>query len=127
MGALPGIGLPGGVLVLPTYPRGADLWYVWAAKEMGHRVVGGAAIGAGGVIGPAYGLAVGQESRAIARDVNFTSQRRRLSVVVGPDDSRPNGVTTTGGRPPRPHSHKQNHDHGLRSHECREAVARRRL
>ena len=33
---------------------------------MGHRVVGGAAVGASGVIGPAYGVAVGLEPRAIA-------------------------------------------------------------
>ena len=33
---------------------------------MGHRVVGGAAVGAGGVIGPAYGVAVGLEPLAIA-------------------------------------------------------------
>ena len=33
----------------------------------------------------------------------YASQRRCLYVVVGPDPSRPNGVTTTGGRPPRPH------------------------
>ena len=29
---------------------------------------------------------------------------KRLFVVVGPDDSLPNDVTTSGGRPPRPHS-----------------------
>ena len=33
---------------------------------MGHRVVGGAAIGAGGVIGPSYGVAVGLEPQAVA-------------------------------------------------------------
>ena len=34
---------------------------ICSAKEMGHRVVGGMAVGAGGVIGPAYGVAVGLE------------------------------------------------------------------
>ena len=37
-----------------------------AAKDMGHRVVGGTAIGAGGVIGPAYGVAVRLDPRAVA-------------------------------------------------------------
>ena len=31
------------------------------AEELGHRVVGGAAVGALGVIGPAYGVTVGHE------------------------------------------------------------------
>ena len=31
------------------------------AKEMGHRVVGGVAVGAAGVIGPDYGVVVGPE------------------------------------------------------------------
>ena len=35
------------------------------AKKRGHRVVGETAIWAGGVIGPAYGMAVGLEPRAI--------------------------------------------------------------
>ena len=33
---------------------------------MGHRVVGEVAVGACGVIGPAYGVAVGLEPQAIA-------------------------------------------------------------
>ena len=33
---------------------------------MGPRVDGGVAVGAGGVVGPAYGVAVGLEPRAIA-------------------------------------------------------------
>ena len=37
-----------------------------AAKEMGHHVVGIVAVGTGGVIGPAYGEAVGLETRAVA-------------------------------------------------------------
>ena len=37
-----------------------------AAKEVGHRVVGGATIEAGRVIGPAYGVTVGYELRAMA-------------------------------------------------------------
>ena len=37
-----------------------------SAKEISHRVVGGVAVGAGGVFSPAYGLAVGLETRAIA-------------------------------------------------------------
>ena len=37
-----------------------------SAKEMGHRVVGGVAVGASGVLSPAYGLAVGLEPRVIA-------------------------------------------------------------
>ena len=40
-------------------------------------------------------------------------QRRRLSVVVGPDNGRPNGVITTGGRPQRPHSLHSPHPHSL--------------
>ena len=36
-----------------------------SAKEMSHRVVGGVAVGAAGVIGPAYAVAVGLEPRAI--------------------------------------------------------------
>ena len=36
------------------------------AKEVGHRVVGGAVIGSGGVIGLAYGVTVGLEPRAMA-------------------------------------------------------------
>ena len=34
---------------------------------MGHLVVGGVAVGAAGVIGPAYGVAVGLEPRVKAR------------------------------------------------------------
>ena len=37
-----------------------------SAKEMGHRVIDEVAVGAGGVIGPAYGVAVGLEPQAIA-------------------------------------------------------------
>ena len=37
-----------------------------SAKQMGHRVVGGVAVGAGGVIGPAYRVVVRLELRAIA-------------------------------------------------------------
>ena len=37
-----------------------------AAKEMGHRVVGGVAVGAGGVSGPAYREAVVLELRRVA-------------------------------------------------------------
>ena len=59
VGALLGIELPGGVP--PTYPQGQIHGMRGSAKEMGHRVVGGAAIGAGGVIGPAKGVAVGLE------------------------------------------------------------------
>ena len=33
---------------------------------MGHRVVGGVAVGAGLIIGPAYGMAVGLDPQAIA-------------------------------------------------------------
>ena len=36
------------------------------AEEVGHRVVGGAAIGTGGVIGPAYRVAVGLKPGAMA-------------------------------------------------------------
>ena len=36
------------------------------AEEVGHRVVGGGAVGTGGVIGPAYGVAVGLEHKAMA-------------------------------------------------------------
>ena len=37
-----------------------------SAKEVGHLVVGGVAVGTAGVIGPAYGVEVGFEPRAIA-------------------------------------------------------------
>ena len=50
-----------------------------SVKEMGHRVVGEVAIGAGGVIGPAYGLAVGLEPRAIA------GSELRGGTSVGPE------------------------------------------
>ena len=40
-------------------------------------------------------------------------QRGFLSVVVGPDNSRPNGVTTTRARPPRSHSRHSPHLHSL--------------
>ena len=50
MGALPGIELPGG----PGHVHGMGR----AAEEMGHRVVCEVSIGAGGVIGPACGVAV---------------------------------------------------------------------
>ena len=36
------------------------------AKEVCHRVLGAAEIGAGGLIGPAYRMTVGLESRAMA-------------------------------------------------------------
>ena len=36
-----------------------------SAKEMGHHVIGGVAVGAGGVISPADGVAVGLEPQAI--------------------------------------------------------------
>ena len=36
------------------------------AEELGHRVAGGAAFGAGGVTGPAYGVTVGLEPLAVA-------------------------------------------------------------
>ena len=42
-----------------------------------------------------------------------SSQRRRLSVVVGSDNSRPNGATTTGGRPLRTHSRHSPQPHSL--------------
>ena len=60
MEALPGIGRPGGVP--STYPPGPCLWDEWdsvTAEEVGHHVVGGSAVGTGGVIGPAYGVVVG--------------------------------------------------------------------
>ena len=40
-------------------------------------------------------------------------QRHRLSVVFGPDNSRPNGITTTGERPPRPHSRHSPYLHSI--------------
>ena len=64
MGALPGIELPVG---LPPHIDGGQIRGICgAAKEVGHRVVGGESIGAGGVISPAYGVAVRLEPRAIA-------------------------------------------------------------
>ena len=56
MGALPGIGRPGGQI------RGIS----GTAEEVGHRVVGGAAIGAGGVISQSYEVTVGLKPRAMA-------------------------------------------------------------
>ena len=65
MGALLGIELPGGVP--PTYPWGQVHGMSGTAKEVGHRVVSGAAVRAGGVIGPAHSMAVRLEPRAVAR------------------------------------------------------------
>ena len=56
VGGLPGIELPGGVP--PTELGQLD---VWAAEEMGHRVIGGMAVGACGVVGPAYRVTVSLE------------------------------------------------------------------
>ena len=59
MGALPGIERNGGVP--STYPPGQVSGMSGTAKEVGHRLVRGAAIRAGGVVGPMYGLTVGHE------------------------------------------------------------------
>ena len=45
----------------PNIPGGQICGMCGADKEMGHRSVSSAAMGAGGVIGPAYGVAVGLE------------------------------------------------------------------
>ena len=37
-----------------------------AGKEVGHHVVGGVAVEAGEIIGPAYGISVGLELRVVA-------------------------------------------------------------
>ena len=49
----------------PHIPRGQVRGMSGTAEEVGHRVVGGVALGAGGVIGPAYGVTVGLEPRAL--------------------------------------------------------------
>ena len=49
-----------------TYLPGPDLWDEWDSEEMCHCVVGRAAVRTGGVIGPAYRVAVGQKPRAMA-------------------------------------------------------------
>ena len=51
----------------PHIPRGQVRGMSGTAEEVGNRVVGGAAIGTGGVIGPAYGVTVGLEPRAMTR------------------------------------------------------------
>ena len=50
----------------PHIPLGQVCGMTCAAKEMGHRVVGWSGSRAGGVIGPDYGVTVGQEPRAMA-------------------------------------------------------------
>ena len=80
MEALPGIERPGGQPstyrhlweggdIGPAYGVTVGHGMSGAAKEVGHRVVGGAAIGEGGDIGPAYGVTAGHEPRAMARTV----------------------------------------------------------
>ena len=62
--ALSGIELPVGAP--PSYPREPGPWDVWGSWRDGPPyTVGGAAFGAGGVIGPAYGEAVRLEPRAV--------------------------------------------------------------
>ena len=63
MEALPGIGRPGGCR--PHIPQAQISGMNGTAEEVGHRVVGGAAVGTGGVIGLAYGVAVGLKPRAM--------------------------------------------------------------
>ena len=50
----------------PHIPRGQVCGMSGTAKKMGHRVVSGAAVGAGGVIGPAYRVTVGHGPWAMA-------------------------------------------------------------
>ena len=50
----------------PYIPRDQVREMSGTAEEVGHRVVSGAVFGAGGVIGPAYGVTVGLEPRAVA-------------------------------------------------------------
>ena len=50
----------------PHIPWGQVHGMSGIAREMGHCVFGGAAVGAGGVIGPAYGLTVGHKPRTMA-------------------------------------------------------------
>ena len=59
VGALPGIELP------PTFPREAGSWMCRVDKEVGHGLVGGVTVGAGFVIGQAYGVAVWLDPRAV--------------------------------------------------------------
>ena len=46
---------------------------------MGHRVVGGVAVGAAGVIGSAYGMAVGLEPRTITGSEGASVRLRQQS------------------------------------------------
>ena len=52
----------------PHIPGGHIRGMDGTAKEAGHRVVGGVAIGAGGVIGPAYGMAGSSPKAALGSD-----------------------------------------------------------
>ena len=47
-------------------PRGQVRGMSLTAEEVGHPMVGGAAFGTGGIIGPAFGVKVGLETRAMA-------------------------------------------------------------
>ena len=52
------------------------------AEEVGHRVVGGAAIGTGGVIGPAYRVAVGLKPGTINGRSGADRGRCGMTVVA---------------------------------------------
>ena len=95
MAALPGIALPGGVP--PTYPRGPGPWDICrAAKEMSHRVVGGVAVGAGRVIGPAVVL----EPRAIAgSELGEGASARSLQQLFGRANWKGSGHEHFAGHP----------------------------
>ena len=89
MGARTGIGLPGGVP--PTYHPGCQVrGMCGAAKEMGHRAVGGLAVGAGGVIGLELGecasVRLGQQ---LFSWVNWRGSGHDHFVLSVPSGGRP--------------------------------------
>ena len=66
----------------PHIPRGQIREMSGTAEEVGHRVVGGAAIGTGGVIGPAYRVAVGLKPWTINGRSGADRGRCGMTVVA---------------------------------------------
>ena len=67
MGALPSQELGDLEGCRPHTPCGQIRGMSGTAEEVGHRMVGGVAIGTGGLVGPAYGVTVGLKPRAMSR------------------------------------------------------------
>ena len=83
VGTLAGIELPGGVPQCYPHIAGGQFCWMWrAAEEMGNRVVGGAAIGAGGVIDTAYGVALGLEPWTVARSLLSSHFQREFLYLI---------------------------------------------